>query len=133
MIVRLGLLAAVLALVAGITVALTQTNTVPPSQAGQYGQATAANELKPAICNSITLTGPVRTSGTNGNDLILGTAGGQTLSGGAGNDCIVGGAGNDTIRGQGGNDVLIGGPGNDRCTAGAGSTVVYDPSCEIQN
>jgi RTX calcium-binding nonapeptide repeat (4 copies) len=133
MILRLGILAAVLALISGIAVALTQTNTVPATQAGQTSQATAADELKPAICSSITLTGPVRTTGTNGNDLILGTNAGETLSGGQGNDCMVGGAGNDIIRGQGGSDVLIGGPGTDTCTAGAGATVVYDPSCETQN
>jgi hypothetical protein len=52
-------------------------------------------------------------TGNGGTDLIFGGAGADTLNGGAGVDVLIGGAGNDTLIGGLGNDTLTGGDGND--------------------
>lgn len=49
-----------------------------------------------------------------GNDVVVGGAGNDLIVGGVGNDLIDGGAGNDIIHGGGGDDIIIGGTGNDR-------------------
>ena len=54
--------------------------------------------------------------GGNGNDLIYGSNGVDSLSGGTGNDIIRGFAGNDSLTGGGGSDYLYGGDGNDSLT-----------------
>src|SRR5262245_54882042 len=71
------------------------------------------------------------TSGTNGDDVIVGEAGadvvsaldghdivitldgGDTIDGGEGDDDLRGGAGQDTIHGGGGDDIITGGLGAD--------------------
>ncbi len=115
--VRLGLLAAVLLALVGARSVLTATNTMPPTHAGLATRSIGPNDLKPAACAGITLTNLVTGSGivtgTNGNDLILGSPGSDDLRGNNGNDCILGGGGNDALRGGAGTDVCIGGPGND--------------------
>jgi len=63
-------------------------------------------------------------NGTNGADVILGTAGNDTINAGAGNDIVCGGAGNDTINGGAGNDMLFGQDGNDTINGGAGDDVL---------
>ena len=52
------------------------------------------------------------TAGTTGA-IIDGGEGSDTLTGGAGNDTLIGGAGNDTLIGGAGNDILYGGDGDD--------------------
>ncbi|WP_297895960.1 polymorphic toxin type 44 domain-containing protein [uncultured Campylobacter sp.] len=52
-------------------------------------------------------------SGTNANDMMVGSEGADKLYGGDGNDTIYGGEGNDAINGQGGNDIIYGGDGDD--------------------
>ena len=52
-------------------------------------------------------------SGTNANDMVIGSAGADKLYGGDGDDTIYGGEGNDAINGQGGNDIIYGGDGDD--------------------
>lgn len=69
----------------------------------------------PAVCmslgltNYIVITGSGAIHGTDGNDLITGSAGKDTIHAGAGNDCIVGNGGADQIFGDDGFDVCIGG------------------------
>ena len=46
--------------------------------------------------------------------------------GGQGDDVLIGGAGNDTLRGGDGDDVLIGGAGADVLDGGPGSNVILD-------
>jgi hypothetical protein len=95
-------------------IAFTASNVVSASRRTNQTRALDPNELKPADCNGITLTSIVLgTNGTGGNDLILGTAAGETLQNGAGDDCALGGGGNDTFIDTGGTDVCIGGPGTD--------------------
>lgn len=63
-------------------------------------------------------SGPV--SGTQGDDYIKGSDGGDTIDGGDGNDVLVGHGGDDRLFGGDGNDILKGGTGNDRLYGGAG-------------
>ncbi len=84
-----------------------------------------ANQLKPSICTMNLTTIIIPSMGgnsTQGNDLILGTSGGDTggnkLTGKGGDDCILGGDGNDTIDGGQGNDIILGGGGNDDLDGG---------------
>ncbi len=121
---RLALSVAVVALVAGV--ALTATSVVPTSRAGRSSDSITANKLKPAACAALSLTGITTGSGVfsdgNQSNLVLGSAGVDTIRGGAGDDCILGGGGNDSLRGDGGTDVCIGGPGTD----------TFFASCETQ-
>ena len=73
--------------------------------------------------------------GTNGNDLMNGTAlpdqlfglgGNDTLNGGDGNDSLFGGAGNDWINGQVGNDIMDGDTGNDTFVVNSLGDVVVE-------
>ncbi len=74
------------------------TNSVPPSM----------------LCRGLLAT-VEGTTGTDGNDVIIGTGG---------RDTIVGGAGSDTICARGGADQIDGGSGADYINAGWGSDVV---------
>lgn len=99
-------------LLALLALALTAANTVPASHAGQSAQSIGAQDLAPSQCAGMGLTTVVTNgAGTAGNDLVLGTAVGETLNGNNGNDCLVGGGGDDTLRGGAGTDVCIGGGG----------------------
>lgn len=94
----------------------TATNTVPSTNVGRQQFPIDANALKPAACSALNLTTlVVGTTGTTGNDLILGPSTASALIGNGGRDCIVGGSGNDVITGNGltAGDVCIGGPGTD--------------------
>jgi Ca2+-binding RTX toxin-like protein len=57
--------------------------------------------------------------GGAGNDVIHGSAAGNTLLGGGGHDLLVGFGGNDTLDGGVGFDVLVGGRGKDQLTGGS--------------
>ena len=106
-------------------IALSAANTVPPSGLSDTSIQVPASELAPPECDSIrnTLENVVICSGgyctgSNVNDLILGTPGDDIIDGKNGDDCIVGGDGNDAISGENGDDVLIGGPGSDTLDGG---------------
>jgi hypothetical protein len=71
------------------------------------------------------LGGPDIIEGLGGNDIICGGGGNDTLRGGNGADKIEGGPGNDTIYGEGGHDILKGGDGADRIYGGAGDDELY--------
>ncbi|MFZ2872217.1 calcium-binding protein [Zavarzinia sp.] len=65
--------------------------------------------------------------GTDGVDLLLGTAFGDVLQGYGDADLLIGAAGRDQLYGGAGNDVLIGGDGADRLDGGEGrDTARYD-------
>jgi Ca2+-binding RTX toxin-like protein len=71
----------------------------------------------------------VRINGLGGDDVIeasgVGVGGPQlVLNGGDGDDVLIGGAGNDTINGDAGDDVLLGGAGQDVLDGGTGDNVV---------
>ncbi|MFC1458421.1 cadherin-like domain-containing protein, partial [Microvirga arabica] len=63
--------------------------------------------------------------GKGGNDLIDGRAGDDIVDGGAGDDHIMGGAGNDILHGGDGKDVIFGGSGNDQISGGAGDDRLF--------
>ncbi len=94
------------------------SNTVAASRLSSTLHNALANDLKPPACAHINITSLVICSGsgicrgTGNRNLILGTAGNDTIRASNGDDCIIGGGGNDDINGQGGNDICIRGPGN---------------------
>ena len=58
---------------------------------------------------------------TNGDDVIFGTDGNNTINALGGNDLVFGGLGNDTLTGSTGDDQLSGGNGLDILLGGSGS------------
>lgn len=66
-----------------------------------------------------------RTRGTRGDDVIVGTGGGDRIDGRGGDDVICGVGGRDRIRGGPGSDRLLGGADRDRCTGGPGRDRVH--------
>ena len=64
-----------------------------------------------------------------GDDILLGLAGNDTLQGYTGNDTLTGGAGTNRVDGYTGDDLIIGGVGIDNITGGTGTdTVDYSAS-----
>src|SRR5213592_3639627 len=71
--------------------------------------------------------GSLRRLGTEGNDVLFGSAvSGGLLLGRGGDDVLIGGAGNDTLDGGTGNDFLNGSSGDDVYLAGSGQDSVFD-------
>src|SRR5262249_4740806 len=75
----------------------------------------------------------IKSSGSSGNDTLVGYAGNDVMAGGGGNDKLYGDdpdngklgltPGNDILFGDAGNDPLIGGGGTDQLYGGAGADV----------
>ena len=107
-------------------------------------------EVNPPTCDGLPITVDLNQgdSPTNGDDVILGTPGpdtinalggndricggdrGDTVNGGEGNDRMFGFKGSDTLNGGPGNDRTVGGKGNDTCR-GNGGTDTHQ-TCEIR-
>jgi Ca2+-binding RTX toxin-like protein len=132
----------------GVVSALAAGNIVPVTRLMDQSRGIIASELAPPECNSIRATLETvivcsggNCSGSNANELMLGTPGSDVIDGKNGDDCIVGGGSDDTLTGDNGNDVLVGGPGSDIldggkrnkdtdiCVDDPGSTTFID--CEI--
>jgi Ca2+-binding RTX toxin-like protein len=89
------------------------------TEAGQVligsGSGSAVNALKGngnAGSDSILVTNLAIAAalyGGDGNDILVGSNGNDTLQGDAGRDLMIGGKGKDTLRGNGQDDILIGG------------------------
>lgn len=62
---------------------------------------------------------------TDGDDVVTGTAGADTIAAGSGNDRVTGGLGVDTLYGNDGNDFIDAGAGNDTLDGGAGNDKLY--------
>jgi Ca2+-binding RTX toxin-like protein len=71
-----------------------------------YGTGTGTYTLKASQVGTVS-TAPVFTTGTGGDDVIIGGGGDDLLAGAAGNDTLSGGRGNDYIDGGSGTDVAI--------------------------
>ena len=73
------------------------------------------------------MSGFASISGSDGNDLLFGTAGsgGQLIDGGAGHDMIVGNNGEDTLLGGSGHDVIFGSLGADQLRGGDGNDNLF--------
>jgi hypothetical protein len=97
--------------------ALATTNTVPVTQMDNISTIIGINDKKPPACEGWYLTnliiGAGTITGTDGNDLIIGSSTADTIDGLGGDDCIVSGGGDDNITGGDGNDVCLGGPSSD--------------------
>lgn len=134
LVLRGGLGALVVLLVAaGGEVALSAANSVPGTALGQHQQLTVTRDFAPPECEANMTNNQLNSlvlrfhpdNYTTSNELILGTAGADTVNAAGGADCIVGGDGDDTINGQAGRDVVLGGPGNDNLRGGGGNDFVY--------
>ena len=90
---------------------LGHTRPLPAGSLADLGSAESAHALS--------------TTPSAGNDLLTGTAAGQTISGLDGADHIFGPTGNATLNGNAGSDVLEGGTGNDRLNGGTGIDTAY--------
>jgi hypothetical protein len=90
---------------------------VPDSNVGHQSVSVSAEDIKPPACASLYLTNVVSGSGTltgtQANDLMIGSAGADIMDGQGGDDCILGGQGDDQITGSDGNDICIGSSGTD--------------------
>lgn len=62
--------------------------------------------------------------GSDGDDVLRGLAGDETLAGGTGDDDISGQKGNDILRGGAGDDILDGGKGKDALRGGDGADML---------
>ncbi|MGZ3378196.1 MAG: NF038122 family metalloprotease [Phenylobacterium sp.] len=62
---------------------------------------------------------------TDGNDFLVGTAGGSTINAGLGNDTVTGGDAQNYLRGNEGDDVLNGGTGFDDINGNMGNDTVH--------
>ncbi len=64
-------------------------------------------------------------NGTNGDDVIVGTAGSDEIHGRNGDDLICARAGSDKVEGDNGKDTIHGGPGSDLLTGNNGQDTVF--------
>lgn len=71
--------------------------------------------------NASGLVGVVHVKGGDGDSVLIGSRGNDTMDGGVGNDLVNGGAGNDALEGDEGDDTLIGGAGNDELEGNIGN------------
>ena len=83
----------------------------------------------PALARADTPVGPAScadatTVGTDGNDVLVGTAGPDVIRAGEGDDVVYGLGGDDVLCGENGIDRLYGGPGNDTIDGGNGDDLV---------
>jgi Ca2+-binding RTX toxin-like protein len=69
--------------------------------------------------------GPALLDGTDGDDVILGSDGDDTIDAGDGLDYVCGGPGDDDIFGGDGGDVLRGDTGDDDVSGGTGSDTLF--------
>jgi Ca2+-binding RTX toxin-like protein len=103
-------------IIISVATAVAATNTVPSTNASELSFPVTPNDIRPSACAGLYLndiiTGSGTITGTDGNDLILGSPANDTINGMGGNDCIIGGGGDNTIDGGSGSDICIGGPGN---------------------
>jgi len=116
--VTFGLLALILV---SVGTAFAAGITVSSSNIGKQSVLVTANDVKPSACAALNLTnlisGSETLTGTEGNDLIVGSSGADMIDGLSGDDCILGGGGDDTITGNEGTDICLGGPGTDSFTS----------------
>ncbi len=70
------------------------------------------------------LTNGVIISGGEGDDILWGNVGSDTINGAEGDDILDGGPGHDNLFGEADNDYLSGGDGNDNLDGGAGNDIL---------
>jgi hypothetical protein len=105
-----------------VTSAFTASNTVPTTYISSSTRAIGPNDLKPAGCNSVSLTSIVTFSGnytiTSNHALVLGDTTSSTVSDSSGFlNCIIGGSGIDHITGRFGDLCEVGPNGSSTYTS----------------
>ncbi|MDZ8025178.1 MAG: SdiA-regulated domain-containing protein [Nostoc sp. DedQUE11] len=109
--------------VVGGSVALSNTNVIFTPNSSFSGTASFKYTVSDGSLTSqaiVTLEVGRTVDGSNGQGILTGTGGDDSLSGGNGKDTLFGNAGNDTLSGDNGADVLWGGEGNDVLNGGNG-------------
>ncbi|WP_306131558.1 CAP domain-containing protein [Roseivivax marinus] len=110
------------------TITVTDVNeTVPAPSEGVLQIGTDGPDVLEGTAFDDTLAGQAGNdsiSAGDGDDNISGADGNDTIDGGAGDDNIGGGLGGDTVRGGAGNDTIGGGRGNDTATGNGGDDIV---------
>ena len=102
------------------------------------GDATGVSVVGLAARTNITGAEPtdrLTTKGLAGDDVIVANALTAdaisfTADGGDGDDVLIGGAGNDTLLGGNDDDVLIGGPGKDTMDGGPGNNIIISDAAD---
>ena len=74
--------------------------------------------------NTLSADGNDILNGNGGNDTIYGGSGNDAISGGDGNNLVYGGPGDDQLFGGLGNNLLVGGPGDDTFHSEGGSDLI---------
>ncbi len=119
-VVRVPIVILIVLVFASLLSALTASNSIPSSRAGNPSDPVTAEKLKPSQCDALVLSATVTGSGTftatGANELVLASANADRPDARGGNDCILGGAGNDDLTGGAGTDVCLGQGGNDDFT-----------------
>ncbi len=125
-------------------------NTLWAAGGGSSTRRIARIAVDPPSCDGLAITVDLNDGDTptNGDDVILGTPGpdtinalggndricagdrGDTVNGGEGNDRMFGFKGSDTLNGGNGNDRTVGGKGNDTCRGNGGTDT--QQTCEIR-
>lgn len=96
-----------------------------------YHITVIANPATPSECTGtytntiIGTNGSDVLNGTAGNDIIFGLGGSDVIDGKGGGDCIVGGDGSDSLTGSGGNDIILGGDQSDSIEGNGGNDTLY--------
>ena len=115
--ISIVIFSAVLLILLNSIYAYSASNTVAESGLDYEAIPITANQAKPYDCAELSLTNIIANdAGSSSSDLLLGTAGDNSLNGNDGDDCIYAGSGNDTIDGGDGYDICIGGSGLDTFT-----------------
>lgn len=112
-------------IVVSIGSAFAATIVVPSTRLTDQTNPITISELAPAECSNISSSLTVLVvcsggscSGSNANELIIGTDGYDAIDARNGTDCVVGGDGDDNLNGGNDNDVIIGAGGNDTLDGG---------------
>jgi Ca2+-binding RTX toxin-like protein len=96
-----------------------------------YHITVIANPATPTECTGtytntiIGTNGSDVLNGTAANDIIFGLGGSDVIDGKGGGDCIVGGDGSDSLTGSGGNDIILGGDQSDNIEGNGGNDTLY--------
>jgi hypothetical protein len=135
--VKLIFLVLAVLVVVSVVSAFAANIVVPPTRLTDQSNLISISELAPAECSTISssLTALVvctggSCSGSNANELIIGTTGYDEIDAKNGTDCVVGGDGDDNLN-AGGNDTLNGGPKKDTdiCYGGSGNNIFNE--CDL--
>jgi Ca2+-binding RTX toxin-like protein len=92
---------------------------------GNSGNNVLDFRLNPTGASTVMMNLVLGILGLDGNDVIHGTAGIDTINGGTGNDSLYGYAGNDNLSGGVGDDYLDGGAGNDTLAGNDGLDTLF--------